>query len=122
MSSKKQPVVRKPSKKIADQRRAVALLTWLTGQQRRRADPAGVGQADRAARAVAAGPAGPVPQNGARRVAGNHPARGPQPPGPADDRGGRTADPAPGAGRQRWGVAAGPAARAMAGSVTADTS
>src|SRR5690606_36710247 len=68
-----------------------------------------------AAAAVAARSAGALPQDGARCVAGGHPARRPQPPGPADDRRDRPADAAPGPGRHRRYRAG----RARAGNVAA---
>ena len=68
---------------------------------KRRPDLAGTGTRPgrRARMAVAARSAGTFPQTRADRLARAEHPRGPQPPGPAHDRRGRIADPAPGADR-----------------------
>src|SRR5690606_23761909 len=98
-------------------RRPPATLARRGGAPRR-ADPARGGAADRTAGAVAARSAGALPQDRAGRLAGDHVARRPQPPGAADDRGGRTADAATGARRGRRAGAGRTAAGRVAGVLT----
>src|SRR5690606_34392532 len=71
------------------------------GRVARWAHPAGRGDTHRAARTVAARPAGAIPQDRTGCLAATRDRRGSQSPGPTHDRGGRPADVAAGAGRDR---------------------